>query len=172
VAHRHLRPVAVVGGGERETRTAVSLRRSDLWQALEPLRVGSVCERTRLAERLRLLDVRADHAGVVVALTDLHDPGVMPALRHAAQKHDCIVIHLVDPAEMGRLRSGFFLGQEAETGRTFMGHGWTRWGRVAELDDELARSGISCVRLRTDQPFVAPLRHFLAARGFMSRGMR
>ena len=172
VAHRHLRPVAVVGGGERETRTLASLRRSDLWQAIEPLRVGSVTEKTRLAERLRLLDVRAEHAGVVVALTDLHDPEVMPALRHAAQKHDCIVIHLVDPAEMGHLRSGFFLGQEAETGRTFVGHSWTRWHRVSELDDELARSGISGLRLRTDEPFVAPLRHFLAARAFMSRGVR
>ena len=119
-----------------------------------------------------MLDVSAHHTSVLTAISDLHDPDVMRALRHAAQKHDCIVIHLVDPAESGGLRSGFYLGQEAETGRTFAAHGRTRWNRTAELDDELVRSGIDCVRLRTDESFVAPLRHFLAARAIRARGAR
>ncbi len=171
VGQRNLRPVALVGGGERETRLYPSLVRSDLWQALEPLRAGDVAERTNLTARLKLLDVRADRTSVVMVITDLHDRGIMSALRHMAQKHDCIVIHLVDPAEAGGLRSGFFLGQEAETGRTFVAHGRTRWRRVEELDQELARSGINCVRLRTNQPFVAALRHFLAARAVVGRGL-
>jgi hypothetical protein len=93
-------------------------------------------------------------------------------LRQVAQKHECIVVHIVDPAEVGALRCGFYLGQEAETGRTFVGGGRTRWTRTAELDAELVSSGISCVRLRTDEPFVAPLRHFLAARVISGRGLR
>jgi uncharacterized protein (DUF58 family) len=169
VAQRRLSPVAYVGGGERDVRLNPSLRRSDLWQAIEPLRVGSVSEQTRLAERLSLLDVRADRMSVVVVITDMHDPGAMPALRHAAQKHDCIVIHVMDPAEAGTRGSGFYLGQEAETGRTFLGHGRTRWSRADEIEAELIRSGISCVRLRTDQPFIGPLRHFLAAREVIVR---
>jgi len=172
VCQRHLRPVAVICGGERETRRNPSLLRSDLWQALEPLRTRDASERTNLTKRLKLLDVRAKRCSVVMALTDLHDPDVMPALRHMAQKHDCIVAHLVDPAEVGALRSGFFLGQEAETGRTFVAHGRTRWNHVEELDNELVRSGISCVRLRTDEPFIPPLRHFLAARAVIGRGIR
>lgn len=170
VGQRRLSPVALVGGGERETRLNPSLIRSDLWQALEPLRTGSVTERTRLTERLSMLDVRADRASVVIVITDLHDPGVMPSLRHVAQKHDCIVVHLVDPAEAGRLGSGFYIGQEAETGRSFLAHGKTRWGKVEEKAAELVRSGISCIRLRTDEPFIAPLRHFLAARAVVTRG--
>jgi uncharacterized protein (DUF58 family) len=170
VGQRRLSPVALVGGGERETRLNPSLIRSDLWQALEPLRTGSVTEQTRLTERLSMLDVRADRASVVIVITDLHDPGVMPSLRHVAQKHDCIVVHLVDPAEAGRLKSGFYIGQEAETGRSFLAHGATRWGKVEEKAAELVRSGISCIRLRTDEPFIAPLRHFLAARAVVTRG--
>src|SRR5688572_2593384 len=38
VGQRRLSPVAVVGGGERETQLLPSLLRSDLWQALEPMR--------------------------------------------------------------------------------------------------------------------------------------
>ncbi len=172
VGQRHLRPVALVGGGERSTRTTPSLRRSDLWRSLDPLRNGDLAERTRLAERITMLDVRAERTSVVMAISDLYDPDVLPALRHMAQKHDCIVIHTVDPAEAGALRAGFYLGREAETGRTFLGHGRTGWRRAEELDAELVRSGISCVRLRTDESFVAPLRHFLAARAVIGRGVR
>ncbi|MFM9996999.1 MAG: DUF58 domain-containing protein [Phycisphaerales bacterium] len=172
VGQRRLSPVALIGGGDRETRLFPSLRRSDLWRALEPLRAGSACEGTRLAERLRMLDVRADRSSVVVAITDLHDPGAVPSLRHMAQKHDCVVIHLMDPMEAGATRSGFYLGQEAETGRTFMAHGRARWDRAAEHEAELIRGGVACVRLRTDEPFVGPLRHFLSARAAALGGGR
>ncbi len=54
---------------------------------------------------------------MLVVLSDLHDPDVGQRLRHAAQKHDVIVLHLEDPAERGSLRAGFFRGIESETGR-------------------------------------------------------
>jgi uncharacterized protein (DUF58 family) len=170
VAQRRLSPVAVVGGGERETRFEASLNRSDLWRALEPLRTGVFDEGTRLSERLAMLDVRAERTSVVMVLSDLHEPGIMTSLRHLAQRHDCVVVHLVDPAEVGPLRAGFYLGQEAETGRTFLGRGRARWERVKEYESELARSGIDCVRLRPDEPFVGPLRQFLSARSASMRG--
>jgi uncharacterized protein (DUF58 family) len=172
IAMRRLSPVGVIGGGERETRLVPSLLSSDLWQAIEPLREGSLHEETRLADRITNLDIRADRSSVIMVLSDLHDPRVLAALRHAAQKHDCAAIHLLDPAEIGRLRAGFFRGQEAETGRHFLGHGRSRWGAEAQTRAELARSGVSYLRLRTDQPFIAPLRQFLAARASLSRGTR
>jgi uncharacterized protein (DUF58 family) len=176
LGQRRLSPVAIVGAGERETRLNPSLLRSDLWQTLEPLRAGDHAETTRLAESLNMLDTRISHAGVVIVLTDLHDmgegtsDGAMRALRRIAQRHDTIVMHLVDPAEVGSLRAGFYLGREAETGRTFLGTGRTGWTRAQELANELVRSGISCLRLRTDEPFIAPLRHFLAARAAVGGG--
>lgn len=170
VALRRLSPVGIVGGGERETTLAPSLLSNDLWRALEPLRLRSLHEHTRAAEAISQLDSRADRRSVILVLSDLHDPEIMPALRHAAQKHDVAAIHLLDPAEAGGLRSGYFRGQEAETGRTFLGHGRSAWGREGQVRSELARCGASYLRLQTDRPFIAPLRHFLASRASIARG--
>ena len=176
VAQRRLSPCTVIGAGERETRFLPSLLRSDLWQALEPLRTGSPGETTRLATRVEELSVRAKRSSVVVVLSDLHDPGAVDALRNAAQRHDVVAIELHDPAEAGRLRAGFFRGVEAETGATFIGHGGLHWtsknAHIQETDagQVLARSGVSWLQLHTNQPFLAPLRHFLAHRAAAGGG--
>ncbi|MFZ4575043.1 MAG: DUF58 domain-containing protein [Phycisphaerales bacterium] len=170
IAQRHMSPVAVVGAGERETRVDPSLRRSDLWRSIEPLRAHQLAESTRLSERLIDLDIRASRASVVLVLSDLHDPNSTAALRRAAQRHDVIAIHLTDPAELGRLGAGFFRGQEAETGTSFLATGRTKWPAQGELASELARSGVSYLRLQTDRSFIGPLRHFLATRPSVSGG--
>lgn len=172
VAQRRMSPVAVLGAGERETRVEPSLLRSDLWQVLEPLRHRRFIEKTRLAERVRDLGLHAKKASMIAVISDLHDPDAIPALRSVAQRHDVMAIHLVDPAERGDLRAGFFRGREAETGRTFTGHGRVRWGREGELASDLARSGVSYLRLQTDLPLLAPLRRFLAFRPSIGGGRR
>ncbi|MDZ4830631.1 MAG: DUF58 domain-containing protein [Phycisphaerae bacterium] len=178
VAQRRLSPVAVVGGGERKTRLVASLIESDLWQALDPLRAANLTEATHLGDRLRDLDVRVKRSSVFIVISDLHDPTAVTAMRHAAQRHDCVALHLIDPAEHGALKSGFFRGQESETGRSFLGHGGHRWsgraprpdGKPSEIALELARSGVSYLALETDRSFVAPLRHFLASRPGITGG--
>lgn len=170
IAQRRMSPVGVIGGGERETRLNPSLNRSELWRALDPLRKATLNEQTRIASRLRDLDLRAQRSSVFVILSDLHDPSAIGAIRHASQKHDCIAIHLVDPAERGNLRAGFFLGREAETGRAFLAHGRTTWRSEGTVARDLAQCGASYLRLQTDQPFIAPLRHFLSFRPMMGGG--
>ncbi len=170
VGLRRLSPVGVVGAGERETRLVPSLARGDLWRAIEPLRRHAVAEVTTLAERLRSLEPRVGRSSLMVVISDLHDPDAVAALRHAAQRHDVIVLHLEDPAEAGRLRAGFVRAIEAETGATFLATGRTRWREHEQTSRELARAGASYLNLRTDHPFVPMLRHFLASRGAMRRG--
>ena len=170
VAQRRMSPVAVVGAGERSTRLHPSLNRSELWHALEPLRASATRERTTLAAQLDRLSTRARRASVVVALSDLHDAGAIAALRHTAQRHDCISIHLADPAERGRLRGGFFRGEEAESGRSFVAHGGASWGFEGATRADLARAAVSYLRLQTDLPFLAPLRHFLSFRPLLGGG--
>lgn len=170
IAQRRMSPVGVIGGGERETRLNPSLNRGDLWQALDPLRASNLSEGTRLSDRLADLDLRAKRSSVFIVISDLHDPDAIPAIRHASQKHDCVAIHLMDPAERGRLRAGFFRGQEAESGRSFVAHSNSAWGREGEAAADFARCGTSYLRLQTDQPFIAPLRHFLSFRPMMGGG--
>ncbi len=169
IGQRRMSPVAIVGGGGRDTRIEPSLTRSDLWRALEPLRAGDLGEETQLAERLRRLTARVDRSSVFVVLSDLHDPEAIGALRHAAQGHDCMMLHLQDPAEEGGLRAGFFRGQESETGQAFVGHSGTKWTAADIVKTELARCGVDYLRLRTDVPFVPALRRFLASRGGLVR---
>lgn len=170
VAQRRMSPVAVVGGGERKVPLVASLSRNDLWNALEPLRAHDFSEGTRLAARLTETATRATRASLFVVLSDLHDPDAVPAIRHAAQKHDVAVIHLLDPSEARPLRAGFFRGREAETGRAFVGTSHTQFARPDETRAELLRSGADYLRLETDQPFVPALRHHLGARGLLTRG--
>ena len=170
IAQRRMSPVGVIGGGERETRLNPSLNRADLWQSLDPLRASNLSEGTRLSDRLADLDLRAKRSSVFIVISDLHDLDAIPAIRHASQKHDCVAIHLMDPAERGRLRAGFFRGQEAESGRSFVAHSNSAWGREGEVAADFARCGTSYLRLQTDQPFIAPLRHFLSFRPMMGGG--
>ncbi|MFT3686875.1 MAG: DUF58 domain-containing protein [Phycisphaerales bacterium] len=169
VGQRRMSPVAVVGAGDRETRVEPSLARNDLWRTIEPLRTGVLNESTRLGERLRALTARVDRASVIVVISDMHDPQAAPALKHAAQGHDCIAIHLQDPAEEGNLRAGFIRAREAESGTHSLLHSRSRWTGADTMRSELIRAGVDYLRLHTDQPFVPALRHFLANRGGLAR---
>ena len=172
IAQKRLSPCAVIGAGERTTRNEPSLLRADLWQAIEPLRLGQVSEETKLSDRLRDLVLRAPRSSLIVILSDLHDPDALVSIRRAVQKHDVVVLQLRDPAEREPLRAGFFRGSEAETGRDFIGHGQMRWrSQDPDLAEEgigraLLRAGASWMMLDTDRPFMSPLRHFLASRAF------
>lgn len=170
VAQRRMSPVAVVGAGERTVPMLPSLRRSDLWRAIEPLRTGDYRESTQLSQRLAQLVARTQRAGVIVVISDLHDPGAIGAIRHASQKHDCMVIHTLDPAERAPLRAGFLRAREPETGRSFVAGGRTRLADPARVREELLRSGADALQIETDEPFLPALRHFLATRGGLLRG--
>jgi len=170
VAQRRMSPVALVGAGERTVALVASLSRNDLWQSLEPLRAHDFTEGTELAARIRQIAARATRASLFVVLSDLHDPDAVSAIRHAAQKHDVAVMHLLDPSETKPVGAGFFRGREAETGRSFLGTSRTQFGNPDETRAELLRSGADYLRLETDQAFLAPLRHYLGARGLLARG--
>lgn len=170
LAQRRMSPVAIVGAGERETRMEPGLRRSELWRTLDELREARLDESTRLGSALRSLMPRVQRTSVVMVISDLHDPDALDALREVAHRHDCIALHLFDPAERGVRGAGFFRGQEAESGRTFAAHGRVAWPRAGALASELARGGVSYLRLQTDLPFLAPLRQFLAFRPSITGG--
>ncbi len=109
VAQRRLSPVAVVGGGQRETRLEPSLAQGDLWRAIEPLRMHARAESTQLAERVRSLEPRLSRSSILVVISDLHDPQMASSLKHAAQKHDVIVLHVEDQPNANRYAPASFV---------------------------------------------------------------
>ena len=172
VALRRLSPVAILSGGERETRSEPSLLRSDLWQALEPMRHHVPGEKTNIGVRLRRISASAARHSLIFVISDLHDPDAVPATQHAAQRHDCVVLQLQDPAERGTLRAGFLRAAEAETGRDFVATGRARWfdDVDAGAGPELSQGGIDHLMIAVDRPFVTRLRFFLTTRGTIGRG--
>jgi hypothetical protein len=89
-----------------------------------------------------------------------------------AQAHDCVVLQLQDPAELGRIGGGIFRASEAETGRDFVAHGRSHWLDHETFARELRRGGLDHLALRTDVPFLPKLRGFLRRRDCLGKGAR
>ncbi|MHC4399450.1 MAG: DUF58 domain-containing protein [Planctomycetota bacterium] len=173
-ALRRLSPVGLLGAGQRRLHFQPSLSIARVFQWLDDLRRCRFDERTHLADRLDQLSGLLRATSLIVILSDLHDRDAVTAVKRLAQRHDCIAIQVEDPAERGRLRGGMFRGVEAETGRSFVAHGRSRWfrGRTDPPGKTLESAGVDHLLLATDRPFVTPLRHLLAGRGGLARNKR
>lgn len=160
-------PVGIIDAGSRKLHYPPSLSRQRVFQWLQELYRHGHDEGTNLAERLDQVNAWQKARSLIIVISDLHDPAVVPALKRIAQRHDCAAIQIEDPAERGRLRGGLFRGVEAETNSSFVGHGGSHFfpghGYYAQRD--LTAAGIDHLLLGTDQPFVAELRWFLISRG-------
>lgn len=165
-------PVGVVGVGGRELRIEPSLSHDQVMQWLHRLRHFRYDEPTAIGRRLTQLAPTLTSRALVIVLSDLHDPRALPALKQMAQKHDCVVLHLVDPAERGLRGGGFLRAREAETGRAFVTRGRERWLDPDRVEQEMHRANIDYLRIDTDRQFVAKLRQFFKARGLLGRGAR
>ncbi len=99
-------PVGLVGVGGRDIRVRPSLSRDQVMQWLHRLRHFRYDEPTSIGRRIAELGPTLTSRGMVILLSDLHDPQAMPALKLLSQQHDCVVLHLQDPAERGLRGSG------------------------------------------------------------------
>jgi uncharacterized protein (DUF58 family) len=171
-ALQRMSPVGIIGCGERRVGVQSTLSRDLVYLWLHHLRRYRFDERTRLAERVRELAGVLENRSLVIVLSDLHDADSLPALRLMAQAHDCVVLQLQDPAELGRIGGGIFRAGEAETGRSFVAHGRSRWLDHETLAQELRRGGLDHLALRTDVPFLPKLRGFLRRRDCLGKGAR
>lgn len=170
IAQRRLSPVAVFGAGERAARSVPSLSRSDLWSAIDPLRDPSLRERTRLADAIASVTMRVPRRSIIIVLSDLHEPGALDAIRSACQKHDVLVLHVQDPVEVTPLRAGFIRLREAESGSIFLAPRRSPLDASLDTQTQLHRCGADYLHIRTDRPFIASLRRFLASRSGTLRG--
>jgi uncharacterized protein (DUF58 family) len=165
-------PVGVVGVGGRDLIVKPSLARDRVLQWLHQLRHYRLDEPTHLGKRLAELVPSLHSRAMIVVLSDFHDPEAARALKLAAQKHDCVALHLFDPAESGLPGAGFVRAREAETGATAVVRASTAFADPDALHADLKRAGIDHLFLPTDQPMAHKLRHFFASRGLLGRGAR
>ena len=165
-------PVSMIGCGERALNARPSLSRHRMFLWLHQLRHYRFDEQTTLVEKLDQLSAVLTNRAMLIVLSDLRQPEAATRLKRLAQKHDCVVLQLTDPAERGRLRAGIFRGEEAETGEAFVGHGWSRWFRDDDTAAELRRGGIDHLELPMNEPFLHQLRGFLRKRDCLGRGAR
>ena len=165
-------PVGVVGVGERALRVRPSLSKRRVLEWVLALRHYRFDEGTLLGQRLRELAPTLAQRSLMIVLSDLHDPGAIPVLKHLAQLHDCVVLQLSDPAELSCKGAGFLRATEAETGREFTTRGGRHWSDPAGLAGQWRRAGIDHLLIRTDEPFAHALRHLFRSRGWVGRGAR
>ena len=164
-------PVGVVGIGESSLRIEPSLSKNRVMEWLLKLRRFRYDEATTLSRRIREITPSLPNKVLMVVLSDLHDPDGVTSIKRLAQIHDCVVLQLRDPAEDSLRGSGFFRGQEAETGREFVTHGKRQWLDQETVSAEMKRAGVDHLLVRTDQPFAHAVRHLFRSRG-NNRGAR
>lgn len=165
-------PVGVVGAGGRDFRVEPSLSGAQILQWLHRLRHFRYDEGTSLGRKIAEVSPTLSSRSLLIILSDLHDPLALPALKPLAQQHDCVVLHLQDPAERGLKGAGFLRAREAETGRAFVTRGSRAWLDPDQAAIELRRAGIDYLRIETDDVSVPRLRNFFQSRNLLGRGAR
>jgi len=165
-------PAGIIGCGSRALGVQPTLSRVQVFLWLHSLRRYRFDEQTTVGKRLQELASMLRLRSLVIVISDMHDPEAIPALKRIAQEHDCVVLQTRDPAEDGRLRAGFFRGEEAESGRAFTGKGKTQWFEDDPIGRDLKRAGVDHLVLRIDKPFLAKLKGFLLRRDSLGKGTR
>ena len=140
-------PVGVVGLGSRDLRVEPSLSAALVWEWLHKLRHFRYDETTAVGRRLTELAPSLTSRALLILLSDMHDPQALAALKLLAQKHDCVVLQLQDPAEQGVRGGGFLRAREAETGRAFVTRASRSWLDAGTLDRKSTRLNSSHLKL-------------------------
>ncbi len=165
-------PVGVLGIGGRNLHVRPSMSKDQVMQWLHKLRTYRYDESTSLGARITELTPSLSHRVLVIVLSDLHDPQAIPSLRRMAQKHDCAVLQLRDPAEESLRGVGFVRAREAETGAPFIVRRRARWLDQTAITDQLKKQGIDHLLIDTDRPYVSRVRQFFKLRNLLGRGAR
>ena len=165
-------PVGVIGAGGRDFFVKPSLSADRILQWILKLRSYRVDEPTRVGARLAELMPILPSRSMIIIISDLHDSTAMPALKLAAQKHDCVALQLIDPIESEIKGAGFVKTREAETETTGITNNRIKLTDSKFIAEELKKSGIDYLQLLTNQPIAHKLRHFFKSRAVLSRGAR
>lgn len=156
-------PVGFAGLGSLGFHRPPSASRTTLLNTLHEIRSLSPSPKTAIAARINALLPSLPAKSLLVALTDLHDPDAIPALRNAAQRHDTLVIQLSDPSESSHPKYAILRSGEAETGRTFTLGLHSKPSPTPSLTP-LVQSAIDSIHIPIHRPYLPALARFLSDR--------
>lgn len=165
-------PVGVLGVGGRNLRIEPSLSKGRILQWMHLVRRYHFDEPTSVGRKVAELGSTLSQRSLIILLSDLHEPRAVPAMKQLAQQHDCVALHLIDPAERGLRGGGLLRAREAETGKVMATRAGKVWLDPEVAATELRRARVDYLRIDTDQPFAARLRQFFRGRNLLGRGAR
>ncbi len=169
---QRISPVGLLTVGSRSLRIEPSLSKQTVLQWLHQLRSFRYDEPTLLGKRLSQLAPSLADRCLLIVISDLHDPAAPQALKRAAQRHDTVVLHLHDPAEVGLRGAGFLRIREPESARVHTTHGREAWSDPDAVSVQLRRANVDYLRIVTDRPYLHYLRRFFKDRHLLGRGAR
>jgi uncharacterized protein (DUF58 family) len=128
-------------------------------------------EGTKLADLLRAAESGIRRRSMVFIVSDfISEPGWQASLGRLAQRHDVLAVRLYDPLELDLPDLGLVTVEDAETGEqmfidTHDPAFRSRYGEIAGADeqalrDDLARTGVDVLELRTDDDLLDSLMRF------------
>ncbi len=154
-------------------------RRHGLRLLRDLLSLRPVGQRTNVALACEQAERHLAHRSLVFVLSDCNDPGAEAALLRLAARHQVVVITVDDPVEQALPAAGVLVLADPETGdRVEVDSSDTafraRYAAAAVAASErraamFARTGVTAVLLRTDQPIVEPLLAYFRRARPMSR---
>ncbi len=156
-------PVGFAGLGSNGFHRPPSTSRAEILNTLTQIRSAEASKATAIPERIAALLPSLPSKCVLIVLSDLHDPGAVPALRNAAQRHDLVVIHLTDPTETATPQRTILRMSEAETRRSFTVGLSAQPLRTQSLTP-LTQASIDSLHLPIHEPFLPKLVRFLSDR--------
>lgn len=162
-------PVGLLAAGSRDLKVKPSLSRETLLLWLHQLRHFDFVEQTHLGEKLLALNPSLRQRALIFVLSDLHDPGSLPALKLLNARNDLVVLLLRDPAEEGLASAGYLRVRDAESQRSVTAPAKHRFASVEDTVAALQGSSIDHFLVETHKPFLANLRLFLQSRNLISR---
>ncbi|MDX9779462.1 MAG: DUF58 domain-containing protein [bacterium] len=130
---------------------------------------------TRIDKALEFLSRVAKKRSIVFLLSDFYDTDFEQALKAVANRHDLILVHIVDPLDTELPDLGLLPIYDAENGRQTLidtslktvrdAYAWSYLERTRVLEQLSRKSKTDLIHIRTDTSYIEPLNRFFKTRG-------
>ncbi|NLO18923.1 MAG: DUF58 domain-containing protein [Ignavibacteria bacterium] len=130
---------------------------------------------TDLTEPLRFLYNAIKKRSIVFVISDFIAKDFSDSLKITSKKHDTVAIQIYDQRESELPNIGLLYAQDSETGNSTLinsskkvvRENYKNWWaeRQENLNSIFKKSNVDLIRIKTDEPYIAPLMNFFKKRG-------